>query len=77
MTTQEFKNRNNEVRTLTIIVNNNPLYTHAFEVNFHDGDTDKVSIDIRRKNNFATWLQDNCDIDGTIDNVELLENLLK
>ncbi|WP_159523733.1 hypothetical protein [Sunxiuqinia indica] len=78
MKTQKFENKRfNEVRTLTLVDTVNSLYTHTFDVDFHDGDTDKVSINVNNNNNLGKWLQDNCDIEGTTENVELLTNLLK
>ena len=78
MKTQKFDN-GNELTLIEVIDNKQDYkYTHRLEIRF-DGDdnADVVAININNSNNIAKWLEDNCDIDGTIENVELFNNLLK
>lgn len=78
MKKQEFENG-----TITLTLNkvvdttSNHAYTHFFTIDFDGEEADDVAINMNNKNNIAKWLEDNCDIEGTIENVELFNNLLK
>ncbi len=77
MKTQTFNN--GTTLELTKIVDTKSDYTptHFITVLFDDGDTDEVGININNSNNIAKWLENNCDIEGTENNVELFKNLIK
>lgn len=78
MKTQKFENG---TRTLTlnkvVDTTSDCTYTHFFTIDFDGEDTDDVAINMNNKNDIARWLEDNCDIEGTSENVELFNNLLK
>ncbi len=78
MKTQIFNNGTVTLE-LTKVVDTKSDYTttHFFTVIFDDGDSDEVGININNSNNIAKWLEDNCDIEGTNENIELFNNLLK
>ena len=78
MKTQTFDNGSVTLE-LTKVVDTKSDYTptHFFTVKFDDGDTDEVGINMNNKNNLGKWLQDNCDIENTIENIDLFNNLLK
>ena len=88
---EEIKNQNNnkEVKTLTFengtikltlveVLDHKQDYkpTHIFEVE-EDGDVERVGINMNTGRNLASWLDDNCGIEGTIENVESFKTLLK
>ena len=53
------------------------LSTHIFEITFEDGEKDEVGFNIHTsKHRVAAWLQENCDIDGTSENVDLFLTFL-
>jgi len=64
---------------LTKVIDTKSDYTttHFFTVIFDDGETDDIGININNYNNLAKWLEGNCDIEGTDENIELFKNLLK
>lgn len=77
MKTIEFEN-GTRILTLTKIVEtkNDYTYTHFFTIEI-EGDIDTVSFNANTdKNKIKNWLQDNCDIEGTIENIELFLTFL-
>lgn len=70
----------NGTRTLTLTkvvdTTSDYTYTHFFTIDFDGEDSDDVAINVNNKNNIASWLEDNCDIQGTDENVELFKTLL-
>jgi hypothetical protein len=78
MKTLKFEN-GTRILTLTKVVDTKSdyTYTHFFTIEFDGEDTDDVAINMNINNNLSRWLQDNCDIEGTVDNVELFKTILK
>ena len=78
MKTQKF---NNGTRTLTLkkVVDTDSKtgYTHFFEIDFDNESTDNVSINMNQNNNLGEWLEDNCDIEPSKENIELLNNMIE
>ena len=77
MKTKKFENG---TRTLTlnkvVDTTSHSGYTHFFTVDFDGEDTDNVAINMNQENDLGDWLQDNCDIEGTSDNIEIFQTLL-
>jgi hypothetical protein len=78
MKTQIFEN-GTRILTLNKVVDTTSkyTYTHFFTIEFVGIETDEVAINMNNKNDIASWLEDNCDIQGTDENVELFNNLLQ
>jgi hypothetical protein len=74
MKTIKFENET-RILTLTKVVESSN-HTHFFTIEI-DGDIDTVAFNANTdKNKIKNWLQDNCDVEGTTENIELFLTFL-
>ncbi len=64
-----------EGKKVELLEGKNSLYNYFFEVTFEDGETDKIGLQSVKHLN-KSWLEDNFDIEGTEENINLFLNLL-
>ena len=75
MKAQSFEN-GTRILTLNKVVADSRNKTHFFTIQLDD-DSDDIAINMNIDNNIGRWLENNCDIEGTPENVALFLELVK